>query len=209
MSSRRSRCARSRAPDRSPPPGLPRAAPRGAGRGSPGTTNQRRHLPVPHPGAVPPPPADEDTSMADSPRARKLADAIQQIVATMLDTKIKDPRLGFVTVTDVRVTGDLQHATVFYTVLGDDEERASSAAALASAKGLIRSEVGRRTGVRLTPTLEFVPDALPETAAHLEDALRRAAADDAALAARRAGAAYAGDADPYRRPDEDDDDQQP
>ncbi|HLS62277.1 MAG TPA: 30S ribosome-binding factor RbfA [Ruania sp.] len=147
--------------------------------------------------------------MADSPRARKLADAIQQIVATMLDTKIKDPRLGFVTVTDVRVTGDLQHATVFYTVLGDDDERASSAAALASAKGLIRSEVGRRTGVRLTPTLEFIPDALPETAAHLEDALRRAAADDAALAARRAGAAYAGEADPYRRTDEDDDDQQP
>ena len=135
--------------------------------------------------------------MADSPRARKLADAIQQIVATMLDTKIKDPRLGFVTVTDVRVTGDLQHATVFYTVLGDEDERVSSAAALASAKGLIRSEVGRRTGVR--PTLEFVPDALPETAAHLEDALRRAAADDAALAARRAGAAYAGEADPYRR----------
>ncbi|WP_147916528.1 30S ribosome-binding factor RbfA [Ruania zhangjianzhongii] len=143
--------------------------------------------------------------MADSPRARKLADAIQQIVATMLDTRIKDPRLGFVTVTDVRVTGDLQHATVFYTVLGDDEERASSAAALASAKGLIRSEVGKRTGVRLTPTLEFVPDALPETAAHLEDALRRAAADDAALAAKRQGAAYAGDADPYRAPAEDTD----
>ncbi|HIZ37406.1 MAG TPA: 30S ribosome-binding factor RbfA [Candidatus Ruania gallistercoris] len=141
--------------------------------------------------------------MADSPRARKLADAIQQIVATMLDTRIKDPRLGFVTVTDVRVTGDLQHATIFYTVLGDDEERASSAAALASAKGMIRSEVGRRTGVRLTPTLEFVPDALPETAAHLEEALRRAAAEDAALAQRREGAAFAGDADPYRTEDDD------
>ena len=141
--------------------------------------------------------------MADSPRARKLADAIQQIVATMLDTRIKDPRLGFVTVTDVRVTGDLQHATIFYTVLGDDEERASSAAALASAKGMIRSEVGRRTGVRLTPTLEFVPDALPESAAHLEEALRRAAAEDAALAQRLEGAAFAGDADPYRTEDDD------
>lgn len=143
--------------------------------------------------------------MADSARARKLADAIQQIVATMLDTRIKDPRLGFVTVTDVRVTGDLQHATVFYTVLGDDDERASSAVALASARGVIRSEVGRRTGVRLTPTLEFVPDALPETAAHLEDALRRAAAEDAALAQQREGAAFAGDADPYRTPAEDTD----
>ncbi|HLR28211.1 MAG TPA: 30S ribosome-binding factor RbfA [Ruania sp.] len=136
--------------------------------------------------------------MADSPRARKLADAIQQIVATMLDTRIKDPRLGFVTVTDVRVTGDLQHATIFYTVLGQEEDREATAAALASAKGLIRSEVGKRTGVRLTPTLEFIPDALPETAAHLEDALRRAAQEDAELAARRDGAAYAGDANPYR-----------
>lgn len=137
--------------------------------------------------------------MSENPRARRLADRIKEIVARLVDSRIKDPRLGFVTVTDVRVTGDLQHATVFYTVLGDEDERVSSAAALASAKGLIRSEVGRRTGVRLTPTLEFVPDALPETAAHLEDALRRAAADDAALAARRAGAAYAGEADPYRR----------
>src|SRR5690625_3334436 len=137
-------------------------------------------------------------AMADSPRARKLADAIQQIVATMLDTRIKDPRLGFVTVTDVRVTGDLQHATNFYTVLGQEEDREATAAALASAKGLIRSEVGKRTGVRLTPTLEFIPDALPETAAHLEDALRRAAQEDAELAARRDGAAYAAAANPYR-----------
>src|SRR5699024_1568933 len=95
-------------------------------------------------------------------------------------------------------TGDLQHATVFYTVLGEEEDRAGTAAALASAKGLIRSEVGKRTGVRLTPSLDFIPDALPETAAHLEDALRRAAREDAELAARRNGAAYAGDANPYR-----------
>jgi len=95
-------------------------------------------------------------------------------------------------------SGDLQHATTFYTVLGQEEDREATAAALASAKGLIRSEVGKRTGVRLTPTLEFIPDALPETAAHLEDALRRAAQEDAELAARRDGAAYAGDANPYR-----------
>lgn len=136
--------------------------------------------------------------MADSARGRKLADAIKQIVATMLDTRIKDPRLGFVTVTDVRVTGDLQHATVFYTVLGEEEDRLSTAAALESATGMIRSEVGRRTGVRLTPTLEFVADALPETAAHLEDALRRAAHEDAQLARRRSTATFAGEANPYR-----------
>ncbi|WP_127130744.1 30S ribosome-binding factor RbfA [Georgenia sp. SYP-B2076] len=143
--------------------------------------------------------------MADAPRARKLAERIQQIVARMLDTRIKDPRLGFVTITDVRVTGDLQNATIFYTVYGSDEERASSAAALASARGLIRSEVGKQTGIRLTPTIEFVLDAVPETAASLEDALRAAAQRDAEVAALAARATFAGEADPYRRPDEDDD----
>ena len=92
--------------------------------------------------------------MADPARARKLADRIQEIVARMLESRVKDPRLGFVTVTDARVTGDLQHATVFYTVYGSDEDRASTAAALASAKGLIRSEVGKQTGLRLTPSRE-------------------------------------------------------
>lgn len=142
--------------------------------------------------------------MVDHPRARKLAERIQQIVAEMLDTRVKDPRLGFVTVTDVRVTGDLQHASVFYTVLGDEQARAESAAALASATGLIRSEVGRQTGVRLTPTLEFIPDAVPETAEHLEAALRAAAQRDAEVAALAAGAQFAGEADPYRHADEDD-----
>ncbi|HWS59185.1 MAG TPA: 30S ribosome-binding factor RbfA [Actinotalea sp.] len=143
--------------------------------------------------------------MVDHPRARKMAERIQQIVAQMLDTRVKDPRLGFVTVTDVRVTGDLQHASVFYTVLGDEAARADSAAALASATGLIRSEVGRQTGVRLTPTLEFIADAVPETAQHLEEALRVAAARDAEVAALAATATFAGDADPYKRADQDDD----
>ncbi len=142
--------------------------------------------------------------MADTARARKLAERIQQIVARLLETRVKDPRLGFVTVTDTRVTGDLQHASVFYTVLGDDEARARSAAALESAKGLIRSEVGRLTGVRLTPTIEFVLDAVPETAAHLEATLREAAARDAEVARLAADAQYAGDPDPYRRSAEDD-----
>ncbi len=141
--------------------------------------------------------------MADTARARKLADRIHEIVADALEKRVKDPRLGFVTVTDTRVTGDLQHATVFYTVLGDAEEQAATAAALASAKGVLRSEVGRRTGVRLTPTLEFVADAVPETAAHLDELLQAAAARDAEVAALAANAEYAGDADPYRHDDED------
>src|SRR5580658_11250712 len=97
-------------------------------------------------------------------RARKLGDRIAKIVAEMLERRIKDPRLGFVTVTAARVTGDLREATVFYTVYGSEEERAASAAALASATGLIRSEVGKQTGVKHTPSLAFVPDTLPQTA---------------------------------------------
>jgi ribosome-binding factor A len=134
-----------------------------------------------------------------SGRARKVADRIQVIVAEMLERRIKDARLGFVTVTDVRVTGDTQHATIFYTVLGDEEQRTASTAALASAKGLIRSEVGKQLGMRHTPSLEFVLDALPESAAHIEDLLAQARESDAAVAAAAAGASYAGDADPYKQ----------
>jgi len=147
----------------------------------------------------------EDDAMADTARARKLADRIREIVAEALEKRVKDPRLGFVTVTDTRVTNDLQHATVFYTVLGDAEEQAATAAALASAKGVLRSEVGRRTGVRLTPTLEFVADAVPENAAHIDELLQAAAARDADVAALAATAEYAGDADPYRHEDDDED----
>ena len=140
--------------------------------------------------------------MADTLRARKMEDRIHQIVARLLDSRIKDPRLGFVTVTAVRVTGDLQRATVFYTVFGGDEERESSAAALRSATGMVRSEVGKQLGVRLTPSIEFIPDALPETAASLEAKLREAAERDAEVAALAANATFAGEANPYREDDD-------
>jgi ribosome-binding factor A len=149
--------------------------------------------------------------MTDTARARKLADRVREVVAEALEKRIKDPRLGFITVTDARVTGDLQHATVFYTVFGDDEDRASTAAALESAKGVLRSEVGKRTGIRLTPSLEFIADALPETAAHMNDLLAVASERDAAVAALANGASYAGDPDPYKKPvviDEDEDDEE-
>ena len=138
-----------------------------------------------------------------NPRVRKIADRIQVIVAEMLERRIKDPRLGFVTVTDVRVTGDTQQATVFYTVLGEEEEVVASAAALESAKGLIRSEVGKQLGMRHVPSLTFVRDALPESARHLDEVLARARALDEEAAARR-GSSYAGEPDPYRKPREDD-----
>jgi ribosome-binding factor A len=142
-----------------------------------------------------------------NPRVRKIADRIQVIVAEMLERRIKDPRLGFVTVTDVRVSGDTQQATVFYTVLGEDEStRAASGAALESAKGLIRSEVAKQLGMRHAPTLTFLHDALPESARHLDEVLARARAQDEALAAER-GSAYAGDADPYKKPRDAEDEQ--
>jgi ribosome-binding factor A len=138
-----------------------------------------------------------------SERVRRIADRIQVIVAEMLERRIKDPRLGFVTVTDVRVTGDTQHATVFYTVMGSDDDRAGTHAALESAKGVLRSEVGRQLGMRHTPTLEFILDALPESAAHIDELLAKARASDAEVAASAAGAEYAGDADPYRVDEQD------
>ena len=140
-----------------------------------------------------------------SPRVRKVADRIKVVVAEMLERRIKDPRLGFITVTDVRVTGDSQSASVFYTVLGADEEVAGTAAALESAKGLIRSEVGKQLGMRHTPSLEFIHDALPESARQMEDLLAKARELDAQVAAAAASATYAGDADPYRKPPQDDD----
>jgi ribosome-binding factor A len=136
-------------------------------------------------------------------RARKLADRIKVVVAETLETRVKDPRLGFITITEARITGDLREATVLYTVYGDELARADTAAALESAKGVLRSEVGRQTGLRHTPSLQFIADALPETAQHIEDLLRVAAAADAQVHAVAAEASYAGDADPYRHPDED------
>ncbi len=138
--------------------------------------------------------------MADAPRARRLSGRIKQIVATVIETGIKDPRLGMVTITDVRVSGDLHDATVFYTVLGTNEERTESARALESAKGVLRSEVGRQTGVRFTPTLTFTLDAVPETAKQIEDLLAAARAADAQVEAVRQSAVPAGEADPYRKP---------
>jgi ribosome-binding factor A len=136
----------------------------------------------------------------DAARARKLAESIAQIVAEMLERRVKDPRLGFVTVTEARITGDLREATVFYTVYGSAQERADTAVALASATGLIRSEVGHQTGLKHTPSITFREDTVPDTARNIEELVARARDADAAVAAARQGATPAGDADPYRIP---------
>ncbi|MFI6574252.1 30S ribosome-binding factor RbfA [Nocardiopsis sp. NPDC050513] len=147
--------------------------------------------------------------MVDAARARKIADRIQRVVAEMLDRRIKDPRLGFVTVTDARITADLRDATVYYTVFGTPEEKAGTSAALESAKGVIRSEVGRQTGIRHTPSLTFVVDEVQENAQHIEELLAKARQSDEEVAQRATGARHAGEADPYRapRPEAEDEDE--
>jgi ribosome-binding factor A len=137
-------------------------------------------------------------------RQARLADRIRVILAERLEKGLRDPRLGFVTLTDCRVSGDLQHASVFYTVLGTEEERIASGEALTSATGMLRSEVGRQLSTRLVPTLEFIPDALPENADHISALLRQAQERDAEVAKLASSASHAGDADPYRADDEQD-----
>jgi len=133
-----------------------------------------------------------------SNRALKVADRIKEVVAATLEAKVKDPRLGFVTITDVRVTGDLQQASIFYTVLGDEDAQAGTAAALASAKGLVRREVGGALGLRITPTIEFFADGLQESASAMNDLMSSVRAADAELAKLREGEKPIGDADPYK-----------
>ena len=146
--------------------------------------------------------------MADPARAAKMADRIKVIIAKRLERGIKDPRLGFVTITDVRVTGDLQHASVFYTVYGTDEERLDSAAALKSATGMLRSEVGKNITARLTPSLEFIADGIPENAALIESLLAEAHNRDVEVETLAKAAQYAGDEDPYVKPRTIDDDEE-
>lgn len=140
--------------------------------------------------------------MADQARTRRMSVRVREIVAEFIERQVKDPRLGLVTVTDARLTPDLREATVFYTVLGDDAEREETAAALESARGVIRTAVGRGTGLKHTPSLAFIHDALPDNAKHIEELLERARAQDEHVHQIAEGAQPAGDLDPYRHPDE-------
>jgi ribosome-binding factor A len=136
--------------------------------------------------------------MADSARAAKMAQRIKVVVAEALGRKVKDPRLEGITVTDARVTNDLQHATIYYTVFGDQAVQADAAKGLEKAKGVLRQEVGRNITARLTPTLEFVADQIPVNASNLEELLREAKRRDAEVAALAEKAKHAGEADPYK-----------
>jgi ribosome-binding factor A len=140
-----------------------------------------------------------------SPHALKRAEQIKHIAAEMVEKRVKDARLGFVTITDVRLSKDSHECHLFYTVLGTPEDRVNTAAALESARGQIRTAVSRKLGMRFAPTIDFIEDAMPETSAAIEGLLAQVRAGDAELAAKAVGAVYAGDADPYKKPVEDDD----
>jgi ribosome-binding factor A len=148
--------------------------------------------------------------VADAPRARRLAKRIAQIVASALEHEVKDPRLARVTITDAKVTADLHDATVYYTVLPESldakPDDAGAAAALHSARGVLRTLVGQGTGVRFTPTLAFVADTVPDDAKRIDELLHRAREADAEVARVAAQAAHAGDPDPYKPPREADPD---
>jgi ribosome-binding factor A len=138
--------------------------------------------------------------MVDVARARKLAERIKALVAEALEKAVKDPDLGFVTITEVKVTPDLQHAQIFYTVFGSDEDRVRSNEIIKRNTGRIRGEVGHNLSIRLTPTLEFIADELPENAAQMNDLLATARARDEEVAKLAAAAKPAGDANPYKEP---------
>ena len=143
--------------------------------------------------------------MGDPARVRKHAERVRELVASVVRTQIKDPRLGMVTITDARITADLREATVFYTVLGDAAAQTGTAAALESAKGMLRSTVGKALGLRHSPSLAFVLDDVQDQAKHMTELLAAARARDEEVQRLAAGKQYAGDAHPYRVEDEDDD----
>jgi ribosome-binding factor A len=136
--------------------------------------------------------------MTDPARVRRHAERVKELVASVVRTQIKDPRIGMITITDARITGDLREATVYYTVLGDAAAHAGTAAALESAKGLLRSTVGKALGLRHSPTLAFVQDDVSEHVGHIDELLAAARESDAEVQRIAAGARYAGDPQPYK-----------
>jgi ribosome-binding factor A len=142
--------------------------------------------------------------MSDPAKTRRHAERVRELVASLV-REIKDPRLGMLTVTDARITGDLRDATVYYTVLGDVTEQAGTAAALESAKGMLRTRVGHALGLRHSPSLTFILDNVLDHAKEIDDLLAAARHRDAEVQRLAAGKKYAGDPDPYKAEDDDED----
>jgi ribosome-binding factor A len=145
--------------------------------------------------------------MSDPARVRRHAERVRELVASVVRTQIKDPRLGMITITDARITADLREATVFYTVFGDAAAQAGTAVALESAKGLLRSTVGKALGLRHSPSLAFVLDDVQDHAKQIDELLAQARTADAEVQRLAAGAQYAGDPQPYKVDDHEDEDE--
>jgi ribosome-binding factor A len=112
------------------------------------------------------------------PRSRRVAQQIQRTLSELLRREVKDPRLGLVTLTEVRVSNDLAYAQVYYSVLGGDAEQAREI--LDGAAGSLRGPLGRALGLRHSPELRFVPDELIEGGARLSALIQKAVREDAA-----------------------------
>ncbi len=138
--------------------------------------------------------------MVDHARARRLGERIKVLAAEALEKVVKDPDLGFVTITDVRVSPDLSQAKLYYTVFGSDDDLEISKEILESHKGKLRSEIGRHLGIRITPAIELINDEVPVAAGALTDLLAEAKRRDAELEKIAKDAKPAGDADPYVKP---------
>jgi ribosome-binding factor A len=111
-------------------------------------------------------------------RQRKLADLIKKEVSTILEYKLKDPRKGFITITQVKVSGDLRIAFIYYTVLGEEDQRTRSAEALEHSKNFIRSELSNFLKMRFVPELRFFYDDSLDYSEHINDILRRIKSDN-------------------------------
>jgi ribosome-binding factor A len=138
--------------------------------------------------------------VVDHARARRLAERIKVLAAEALERGVKDPDIGFVTFTDVRVTPDLAHAKIYFTVYGSDEEQQKSIDALERNRGRLRGEIGHRLGIRITPTIELIRDEIPATAGALAKLLAEAKRRDAEVEQLKKQAKPAGDPDPYIKP---------
>jgi len=145
--------------------------------------------------------------MSDPAKVRRHAERVRELVASVVRTQIKDPRLGMITITDARITADLREATVFYTVFGDAAAQVGTAAALESAKGLVRSTVGKAMGLRHSPSLAFVHDDVQEHVKEIDELLAAARTADAEVQRLAAGKTFAGEANPYKTEEESEDDE--
>lgn len=110
------------------------------------------------------------------PRTARYNEVVREVLADELK-RLSDPRLGFVTLTAVELTGDLRHASVYYSVLGTPEEHRHTASALRSATSHLRSVLGRQVRVKFLPTLSFEEDPALATGSRVEEILRRLQAE--------------------------------